>query len=105
MKTSVKELAEIRIKKSARDLMSVRAELKALKEREKLLKSEIKTSLEELGYDTNENVSAAYGSITITISHQMSTSIDMEALKKNDWYESFRAEYPKVTRKEVIKVK
>ena len=105
MKTSVKELAEIRIKKSARVLMGVRAELKALKEREKLLKSEIKTSLEELGYNTNENVSATDGPITVTISHQMSTSIDMESLKKNDWYESLRAEYPKVTKKEVIKVK
>ena len=105
MKTTVKELGRVRVEKAAAELLEVRAALKALKEREKLLKADIKSGFEDMGYDTSQNISGVYGGLTVSISHTASIGIDTEALKKNDWYEALKAEFPKVTNKETIRIK
>lgn len=105
MKTSIKELGRVRVEKAAAELLEVRAQLKQLKELEKLLKADIKSGLADMGYDINEDVSAVIDGLTVSISHTTSTGIDTEALKKSNWYEDLRAEFPKVTNKETIRIK
>lgn len=105
MKTTVKELGKARTRKAAAELLEVRAQLKQLKELEKLLKADIKSGMIDMGYDINENISFVIDGLTVSISHTTSTGIDTEALKKNDWYEALKAEFPKVTNKETIRVK